>query len=30
VLLHRREMLTPDMGGNGRTRELGDAIIAAL
>jgi tartrate dehydrogenase/decarboxylase/D-malate dehydrogenase len=30
VLLHRREVLTPDMGGNGTTRELGDAIIAAL
>ena len=30
VLVHRRETLTPDMGGKGTTQILGDAIVAAL
>ena len=30
VLLHRRDVLTPDMGGRGTTRTLGDAILEAL
>jgi tartrate dehydrogenase/decarboxylase/D-malate dehydrogenase len=30
VLLQKREVLTPDMGGNGTTQLLGDAIVEAL
>ena len=30
VLLHRRDLLTPDMGGRGTTQGLGDAILEAL
>ena len=30
VLVQKREVLTPDMGGNGTTQLLGDAIVEAL
>ena len=30
VLLHRAEVLTPDMGGNGTTESLGNALVEAL